>query len=169
MACAVPSLPRILRKHAPTRRIQNISGLSSGSLGEGRVHRAAKQRGSCRESFHALHSCLAEELAKSFEVDRIWSPSIRPGAFILHDQKAICNRQKPSQQWLLLSNEVQRICYEKSVDRWETEAGVLQIPNDLTNLYSIVLVWNSLQSSPVQIEGINRAAGSQYLSQSLRK
>jgi hypothetical protein len=143
------------------RRIQKFSGLSSGSLGEGRVHRAAKQRGPCRQSLHVLHSCLAKELAESFEADRIWSSSIRPGAFILHDQKAICHRQKPSQQWLLLLNEVQRICHENSVDRWETEAGALQIPNDLTNLHSIVLVWNSLQSSPVQIDGINRAAGSQ--------
>jgi len=48
-----------------------------------------------------------------------------------------------------------------AVDRRETEAGAPQIPNDLTNLHSIVLVWNSLQSSPVQIDGINRAAGSQ--------
>ncbi|MFL6304469.1 MAG: hypothetical protein ACJ72H_13105 [Candidatus Sulfotelmatobacter sp.] len=107
-----------------------------------------------------VHS-LAEELPEFFEADRIWSPSIRPASFILHDQKAICHGQKPSQECLLLSNEVQRICHENSVDRWETEAGTLEIPNDLTNLHSIVLVWNSSHSSPVQIDGINRAAGSQ--------
>jgi hypothetical protein len=51
-----------------------------------------------------------------------------------------------------LLNEVQRTCHENSVDRWETEAGFLQVPNDLTNLHSIVLVWNSLQNLPVQID-----------------
>jgi hypothetical protein len=145
------------------KKDSEVSGLSSGSLGEGRVHRATKQRGPCRQSLHALHSCLAEELAESFEADRIWFPSIRPGSFILHDQKTICHRQKPSQQRLLLLNKVQRICHENSVDRWETEAGALQIANDLTNLHSIVLVWDSLQSSPVQIDGINRAPGASNL------
>jgi hypothetical protein len=137
------------------------AGLWSGSLGEGRVQSAAKQRGPCRQSLHTLHSGLAEELAESFEADRIWSPSIRPGSFILHDQKAICHRQKPPQQCLLLLNEVQRICHENSVDWWETEAGALQIPNDFMNLHSIVLAWNSLQSSPIQIDSINCATGSQ--------
>jgi hypothetical protein len=41
--------------------------------------------------------------------------------------------------------------------------GALQITNDLANLRSIVLVWNSLQSSPVQIDGINRAPGASNL------
>jgi hypothetical protein len=66
-----------------------------------------------------------------------------------------------SRQCLLLLNEVQRICHENSVGGWETEAGALHILKDLTNLHSIVLVWNSLQNSPVQIDGINRAIGSQ--------
>ncbi len=67
----------------------------SGPFSKGRVHRAAKPRWSCRLLLHTFHSCPDEELAESFEADRIWSPSVRLGSFILHDQKAIRHRQKP--------------------------------------------------------------------------
>jgi hypothetical protein len=116
---------RIETEARTQRRIQKLSALCSGSFGEGRVHRATKQRGSCRQFLNALHSCPAEELAESFEADRIWSPSVRLGSFIFHDQKAICHRPKPFQEYLLLLNEVQRVCHKNSVDRRKTEAGAL--------------------------------------------
>ena len=107
--------------------------------------------------------CLGEELAESFEANRIWAPSIRLGSFILHDQKAICYRQKTSQEYLLLLNEVQRVCHENSIARWKVEAGTPDIPQCLTNFDSAVMVRHTLQSSGVQIDGMNRAAGSQQL------
>src|SRR5258707_8030159 len=63
--------------------IQKSSGSCSGLFGEGRVHRATKQRGAYCQFLHSFHSCLSEELAESFEADRIWSPSVRLGPFIL--------------------------------------------------------------------------------------
>src|ERR1700757_5037791 len=119
---------RALRSSAPTPGgtpltmafssiFQKFSALSSGSFGEGRVHRATKQRRPCRQFLHSLHSRPGEELAESFKADRIWSPSIRLGSFILHNQKAIRHRQKPPQKYLLLLNEVQRVFREDSIDR----------------------------------------------------
>lgn len=102
-------------------------------------------------------------MAESFEANRIWAPSIRLGSFILHDQKAICYRQKTSQAYLLLLNEVQRVCHENSIDRWKAEAGTPDIPQCLTNFDSAVMVRHALQSSGVQIDGMNRAAGSQQV------
>jgi hypothetical protein len=41
-------------------------------------------------------------------------------------------------------NEVQRVCHKNSGDGWETKGRAPQICNDLANLYSVVLIWNSL-------------------------
>jgi hypothetical protein len=37
---------------------------------QGRVHRATKPRGQCRQFVHSFYSRLGEELADSFETDR---------------------------------------------------------------------------------------------------
>jgi hypothetical protein len=102
-------------------------------------------------------------LAESFEAHRIWFPPVRLGSFILHDQEAIRHGQKPPYQRLLLLNEVQRICHENSIDPWKTEAGTPDIPQCLANFDSVVMVRHILQSSGVQIDGMNHAAGSQQL------
>ena len=135
---------RLLGISGEKEGFRSFSGLSSGSLGEGQVHRAAKQRGPCRQSLHALHSRLAEKLAEFFEADGIWSPSIRPGSFILHDQTAICHRQKPSQQYLLLLNEVQRIAMRIPSTCWRRRLKLCRSPTILR--ISTPLCWSGIPS-----------------------
>ena len=135
----------------------------SRPFGSGRVHGATKPRSTCCQFLHSLHSHLAEEFAEFREADRIWSPRVRTGSLVFHNQKAIRQRQKPFQEQVLLPNEVQGVRHEDSIDRWKAEARVPQIPQNLTNLDSVIAVRNFLQRFLVQIDGMNRAAGSQQL------
>jgi hypothetical protein len=135
----------------------------SGPFGSGRVHGAAKPRSTCRQFLHSLHSHLAEEFAEFREADRIWPPRIRPGSLVFHNQETIRQRQQPFQEQVLLPNEVQGVRHENSIDRWKVEAGAPQIPQNLTNLDAVIPVRNFLQRFLVQIDGMNRAAGSQQL------
>ena len=143
-----------LRSYEPSR---------SGAFGSRRVHGATKPRSTCRQSLHSLHSHLAEELAEFREADRIWYPRIRPGSLVFHNQETIRQRQQPFQEQVLLPNEVQGVRHENSIDRWKAEARAPQIPQNLRNLDSVIPVRNFLQRFLVQIDGMNRAAGSQQL------
>jgi hypothetical protein len=135
--------------------------LMAGLFGKGRVHRATKPRWPCCQFPHTLHSCLPEEFAEPLEADRIRSPRTRSGSLVFHNQESIRQRQESSQEQVLLPNEVQGVCHENSIDRRKADARAAQIPQDLTNCDSVILVRNSLQRSLVEIDGMNRAAGSQ--------
>jgi hypothetical protein len=50
--------------------------------------------------------------------------------------------------------------HEDVIHGRKTEARAPQIPQDLSNCDSVILVRNSLQRSLVKIDGMNRAAGS---------
>jgi len=50
-----------------------------------------------------------KRLAELLEIDGVRTPSMRFGSLILHDQELIGHGQKPSQERLLLLNEMQRV------------------------------------------------------------
>jgi hypothetical protein len=55
-------------------------------------------------------------------------------------------------------NKVQRVCHENPVGCRKAKTGTSQIPDNLTNLHSIAMVWDLRERSFVEVDGINDAA-----------
>jgi hypothetical protein len=97
------------------------------------------------------------------EADRIWSPSIRLGSLIFHNQESFGHGRKLSQEKVLVLNKVQGVRHENSIHRGKAEAGAPKIRQKLVDRDSAVLILDPVQRSLVEIDRMNGTAGCEQL------